>query len=547
MSIFLKSFVLVDTNPKNLNKMNKFFTLSALAITMAAQAASADDNTTVSSNKQMSDMFPIEFSQGVPAGWDIFAGINGANTLATTEVVKGGLKVTYPQSAPSYRADIKYNMYSYSKDEKFDIDADTYKIFAVKFKGSRPSGSLKLSNISVIGSDGKSTWIKGTDGYSLSETGWTDIKDGFGDHTYYWTIGGDNWTSTKTIDKIEIVIADNKVEDETSYTVASINWFESEDALKNSLQMDPVKNLTTGVGYEDITKAWTSAVNNDVIMVYGNQDISTRLNCDSRNITIKGYDEDVTITRKARSNMMFLSNQNGYTVTIENITLDGNGEDTDKNLIEASSSGIMVLNNVTIKNAKSNNGLGLVVAKSSGKVALNGVKFVDCVTPNDNHVEVFIGANGSSISGNNVANIAVEKGNYTISASELTNESPIVITPIQDSGEKDDNNLSIYNVVNYTEGKTVVSNFSDPTKFLLNCADAMHVEYDVDVNGLVAKNGTPENNEDNGEQSSVNVIDANADNSTPVYYNLNGIEVANPGTGIYIVRRGNKVSKIYVK
>lgn len=547
MSIFLKSFVLVDTNPKNLNKMNKFFTLSALAITMAAQAASADDNTTVSSNKQMSDMFPIEFSQGVPAGWDIFAGINGVNTLATTEVVKGGLKVTYPQSTPSYRADIKYNMYSYSKDEKFDIDADTYKIFAVKFKGSRPSGSLKLSNISVIGSDGKSTWIKGTDGYSLSESGWTDIKDGFGDHTYYWTIGGDNWTSTKTIDKIEIVIADNKVEDETSYTVASINWFESEDALKNSLQMDPVKNLTTGVGYENLTDAWSAAIDNDVIMVYGNQDISTRLNCDKRNITIKGYDEDVTITRKARSNMMFLSNQNGYTVTIENITLDGNGEDTDKNLIEASSSGIMVFNNVTIKNAKSNHGLGLVVAKSSGKVALNGVKFVDCVTPNDNHVEVFIGANGSSISGNNVANIAVEKGNYTISASELTNENPIVITPIQDSGEKDDNNLSIYNVVNYTEGKTVVSNFSDPTKFLLNCADAMHVEYDADVNGLVAKNGTPENNEDNGEQSSVNVIDANADNSTPVYYNLNGIEVANPGTGIYIVRRGNKVSKVYVK
>lgn len=61
--------------------MNKIFTLSALAITMAAQAASADDNTTVSSNKQMSDMFPIEFSQGVPAGWDIFAGINGAIQL----------------------------------------------------------------------------------------------------------------------------------------------------------------------------------------------------------------------------------------------------------------------------------------------------------------------------------------------------------------------------------------------------------------------------------------------------------------------------------
>ena len=37
------------------------------------------------------------------------------------------------------------------------------------------------------------------------------------------------------------------------------------------------------------------------------------------------------------------------------------------------------------------------------------------------------------------------------------------------------------------------------------------------------------------------------ENVTPVYYNLQGVEVANPQNGLYIVKRGNKVTKQLVK
>lgn len=39
----------------------------------------------------------------------------------------------------------------------------------------------------------------------------------------------------------------------------------------------------------------------------------------------------------------------------------------------------------------------------------------------------------------------------------------------------------------------------------------------------------------------------NDENAAPVYYNLQGVEVANPENGIYVVRRGNKVSKEFIR
>ena len=35
--------------------------------------------------------------------------------------------------------------------------------------------------------------------------------------------------------------------------------------------------------------------------------------------------------------------------------------------------------------------------------------------------------------------------------------------------------------------------------------------------------------------------------ATPVYYNLQGVEVANPQNGLFIVKQGNKVSKQIIK
>ena len=33
----------------------------------------------------------------------------------------------------------------------------------------------------------------------------------------------------------------------------------------------------------------------------------------------------------------------------------------------------------------------------------------------------------------------------------------------------------------------------------------------------------------------------------PVYYNLQGVQVTNPENGIYIVKRGNKITKEYIR
>lgn len=50
----------------------------------------------------------------------------------------------------------------------------------------------------------------------------------------------------------------------------------------------------------------------------------------------------------------------------------------------------------------------------------------------------------------------------------------------------------------------------------------------------------------NKVQTGVDEIEA-AGNGEVEYYNLQGIRVANPESGIYIRRQGSKVSKVYVK
>jgi hypothetical protein len=415
-----------------------------------------------------SSVFPADFSKGLQKGWAAVS--NSAN--AQVQTVDNGLQITCNQTAAKYRTDLKYNMfgdYNANKNIWINFDASKYKVFAIKFIGKRPtSGVLKLSNISVAG-----TWIKNTDGYSLSEQGYTDIVDNDGNHTYYWTIGGDNWTGNISIDRIEVVIADIASDEDKTFTVSSINWYQSEQDLKNSLNL-PVVNETNGSRYTDLTSAWKAASDGDVILVKTNQEVSELLNSSDRSITIKGASKDITITRKSSSNMLFLCNTSGKVITIENLTIDGNNDSSSKNLTEASSSGQIVFNNVTIQNAKSSDAKGLVVAKSSGKVALNGITFSNCTTNNDS-VDVFVGANGSTIAGNNTVNISIEvnSSNYSIQASSLTNTTPIKLTPY--------NGVTAFNA-----GATLVKGTTDTSKFTLNVT-GQSLEADSDNNALVVK------------------------------------------------------------
>ena len=472
--------------------MKKIFTLLAALLVGGTLTASAA--------KTFDQVFPADFSQGIPEGWAFF-------NDATTEQVDGGIKVTCSQDAPKYRADLKYNMKSENADNYYTLNASEYKIIAIQFIGKRPeSGSLKMSNIGILNSENKTSWIKNAEGYSLKESAWTDIQDINGNHTYYWTIGGDNWTDEKTITKIEIVIADIKNEADKSYTVAWINWFKDVDDLKAHLDLD-------------------AASDGDVLTVKTDQTASDRLQYgSSRSLTIQGATPDVKISRGNAGKLLFLASKGGNeTLTLKNLTLDGLDKDATCSFIEASNGSTVNLENVKIQNAKSSHIQGLVTAKSGGKLVVKNLNVSNCGV-NENTGHLFFGQNTScEISGNNAMSISVENSPFAVSEGEtLDNTEPIVIYK--------------YNNGQFADGDAIVNNCTDASKFKLGNTNLV----------LKAENGNLVARED----EDTGIAGVEADGNAPVeYFNLNGVQVKadNMTPGVYVRRQGKNVTKVMVK
>lgn len=488
--------------------MKKIFTLLA-ALLVGGTASMA---------KTFDQVFPADFSQGIPEGWAFF-------NDATTEQVEGGIKVTCSQAAPNYRADLKYNMKSENADNSYTLNASEYKIIAIQFIGKRPeSGSLKMSNIGILNSENKTSWIKNAEGYSLKESAWTDIQDINGNHTYYWTIGGDNWTDEKTITKIEIVIADIKNEADKSYTVAWINWFKGEDDLKAHLDLDAVVDQT-GKGYENLDAAWAAATDGDVLTVKTDQTASDRLQYgSSRSLTIQGATPDVKISRGNAGKLLLLASKGGNeTLTLKNLTLDGLDKDATCSFIEASNGSTVNLENVKIQNAKSSHIQGLVTAKSGGKLVVKNLNVSNCGV-NENTGHLFFGQNTScEISGNNAMSISVENSPFAVSEGEtLDNTEPIVIYK--------------YNNGQFADGDAIVNNCTDASKFKLGNTNLVLKE---ENGNLVAR-----------EDENTGIAGIEADENAPVeYFNLNGVQVKadNMTPGVYVRRQGKNVTKVMVK
>lgn len=490
--------------------MKKIFTLLAALLVGGTLTASAA--------KTFDQVFPADFSQGIPEGWAFF-------NDATTEQVEGGIKVTCSQAAPNYRADLKYNMKSENADNYYTLNASEYKIIAIQFIGKRPeSGSLKMSNIGILNSENKTSWIKNAEGYSLKESAWTDIQDINGNHTYYWTIGGDNWTDEKTITKIEIVIADIKNEADKSYTVAWINWFKGEDDLKAHLDLDAVVDQS-GKGYENLDAAWAAAADGDVLTVKTDQTASDRLQYgSSRSLTIQGATPDVKISRGNAGKLLFLASKGGNeTLTLKNLTLDGLDKDATCSFIEASNGSTVNLENVKIQNAKSSHIQGLVTAKSGGKLVVKNLNVSNCGV-NENTGHLFFGQHTScEISGNNAMSISIENSPFAVSEGEtLDNTDPIVIYK--------------YNNGQFADGDAIVNNCTDASKFKLGNTNLV----------LKAENGNLVARED----EDTGIAGVEADGNAPVeYFNLNGVQVKadNMTPGVYVRRQGKNVTKVMVK
>jgi hypothetical protein len=532
--------------------MKRIKLLAALSLAMIAQIASA--------NIAFSDAFPIKLANGLPKGWAAVS----KDVAAQTQQVENGLQITCNQTQANYRSDLKHNAfgdYNNNSEVYYDLDADKYKVFAIKFIGERPtSGVLKLQNIAV-----NDSWIANSADYSLSPQGYTDLTDADGNHIYYWTIGGTKWTGTLTITKMEIVIADIKSDNDKTFTVSELNWFENADALMDAYNIEsPVYNATTHGHYKDLTTAWASIADGDVLVVNTDQTTNDCLSVPNDvAVTVRGAEgKNITITRGNTNAMMFLANKGGTCkLTLENLTLDGNSTTaTNYNLIEASSNSTVTYNNVAIKNAKSSNAIGLIVAKSNGKVAINGLSFDEnCETLDNNSRLVFIGAAGSSISGNNQLTMTIENTHNVDVTAELTNESPIAVKSYNNSfvsgnkvftGSTATSKFSLVgvdglrllakdgNIVFSDQEGIALRNADEYADFMTawndaHSGDVVTLKGDVSVAGTL--NGNKRNITLRGNKAAAKVIRKDADGSETTDNESTAVTITRTGTGLLIL------------
>lgn len=482
--------------------------------------------TTAFAQLNYSDVFPADFSKGLPNGWAVFHN-------ASTEMVEGGLKVTCSQEQPKFRADVKYNMagtYNNSADVYFNIDATKYKVFAIKFIGERPtSGNLILGNIwvngSAIGNSSDYGLKTGNNAYS------GDITDQNGNHTYYWVLDGEKWTGTLTINQIEIKIADITNEAQKSYIISEINWYESEEALKSTIETKSVvENKTTSAKYPTFLEAYNAAATGEILSVLTDIRIDDRIAMKS--ITIEGATGTEKIIQNFNNKLLFNTGSNSN-MTFKNIVFESTSGPGNQPMFEhnanSKNSHILTFDNVTINGITSSNGNGLFNIKQ-GCLALNNVNFNNCSATGLAGFVNIKDTNSLSLSGANEGLKVYVSAYNSILANELSNTTPIELT-------LDATLLSVAADESVTRAdevtNAIVTGCDDPNKFHVT-----NVGYKLEADG----NGNLVLAEDTS--NGINGIEVDNSDAPVEYYNLQGVKVANPEKGIYIVRQGTSVRKV---
>lgn len=243
-----------------------------------------------------------------------------------------------------------------------------------------------------------------------------------------------------------------------------------------------VINTTKNVGYATLEAAVTAAEHNDVLEIYENVELGSRINTNDRALTIQGHTGTEVIARKSSytNGLMFLtSNNTNAALTVRNLIVDGNNVATTSQVFESSNSTKMTtLENVTIQNVNTTNDNGSAITnKNGGALVLNNVTFQNCTctgSTNNTPSVVFVGTNNVTLMGNNqfincgeVPAIRVENKYYMTAEGELTNTTPITIQ-----------------LGGHTDGNSVVKSCTDKAKFAL--VNTPFVLANVDGN-LVAK------------------------------------------------------------
>lgn len=531
--------------------MKKIFTLLAALLVGGAAASAADP-------KPFGEVFPANFDQKLPTGWMFM--VNKQEVTPT--FVNGGAQIICPQEQPKYRTDLKYNMRldnanELNEENRFALDASEYKILAIQFKGKRPeSGVFKLSNMGVLNSEGQSTWIKGAEGYNLTnstERSWKSVGDIYGNYTYYYILDGENWTGPKIITKIEIVIADITNEADKSYTVAWVNWFKDEDDLKAHLNLDAVTlydaNGDKKAGYVGLKEAVDASVDGEKIVVNADVTVTDRIGI-NKNITIEGKEGTEKVKVSGTMNNKILLLANGKSSTVKNISwvYNGNGECSTP-FIEASNGNLTMIDcEICNFQAKENVSVVNVKNSNSSAVHLRNVHFID-ISVKDGRGEIYMGNGKSTLDGTTNGSITI-KGKYSFTvgenfnpaAREEVNAVAEDVVPASnavklyiDETQIDDKDQIDRHVA---DGDVIVEGTNKSELF-----NMVHNDFTLaahsDGTKLVAQ-----------KKQSVGIAGIEADENAPVeYFNLNGVQVKadNMTPGVYVRRQGKNVTKVMVK
>ena len=181
-------------------------------------------------------------------------------------------------------------------------------------------------------------------------------------------------------------------------------------------------------GYDNLEAAVAAATDGQTITLKGDQTITKRVNLnstsDKKSITIKGENGAKIIRGEGYKNgLLLLVKENGNTLTLDGVTVDGNNVEVQNNskLIEASANGMLIMNDCKFVNAK------YTAIQMKGKVTLNNVTSENCTLP-DGVGLVFVGDNNLVVSGNAGYSVQVELAKYTFTQTgTLTGEISLLL------------------------------------------------------------------------------------------------------------------------
>jgi len=421
-----------------------------------------------------------------------------------------------------YRQDIKYN------GSALTIDPATDKVFAFKFIGDMP-----MANYTLELGDG-TTNIKKANFRRNTNTANTLSTIG-GNYVLYVDLSGDaEYTALEAFNPklLQLKVADVASDAEVhTYTIDWIKTYSSLDELKAGMNVAddpndqdevnaPVLNVTTGTPYGDIVDAVNNASNGDEIVIKEDQTIGSRFGI-GKAVTISGATGNEVIRSSFNDNLIFLiSNTKIGEITFKDLAITGNGKDTSKAIAEINNGGnIVTFENVTFKDMTFSGSEALAL-KNGGKSVLKNVTFENINLPEGKSM-VFLGANCQATLCGELKNVSVflEKDNSKIYVDEAGVTGDVIPVTIGAARQA---------------GAVVVYGTTNVDMFSLTNAD-FHLEADEANNNLVLAEGT------------LGIEDFEIENAPAEYFNLQGVKVAEPTPGLYIMRQGSKTTKVVIR